>query len=81
MSTSQLEKLKDEVIVPGGVTVTKTKHMLSFVGPLGKTFKSFRNIPVDIEIVEKQSNAKSSRRKKKRLCNITHCKINNQKYL
>ena len=52
MSTSQLEKLKDEVIVPEGVTVTKTKHMLSFVGPLGKTFKSFRSIPVDIEIVE-----------------------------
>ena len=48
MSTSQLEKLKDEVIVPEGVTVTKTKHMLSFVGPLGKTFKSFRSIPVDI---------------------------------
>ena len=65
MSTSQLEKLKDEVIVPEGVTVTKTKHMLSFVGPLGKTFKSFRSIPVDIEIVENKINLKAQGERKR----------------
>ena len=65
MSTSQLEKLKDEVIVPEGVTVTKTKHMLSFVGPLGKTFKSFRNIPVDIEIVENKVTLKAQGERKR----------------
>ena len=65
MSTSQLEKLKDEIIVPEGVTVTKTKHMLSFVGPLGKTFKSFRSIPVDIEIVENKVTLKAQGERKR----------------
>ena len=65
MSTSQLEKLKDEVTVPEGVTVTKTKHMLSFVGPLGKTFKSFRSIPVDIEIVENKITLKAQGERKR----------------
>jgi large subunit ribosomal protein L6 len=52
MSTSQLEKFQDEVVIPEGVTVTQKKHMLTFVGPLGKTHKSFRLIPVDVKIVE-----------------------------
>ena len=52
MSTKQVEKFQDEVIIPEGVNITINKHMLSFVGPLGKTFKSFRSIPVNIEIIE-----------------------------
>ena len=52
MSTEQIEKFQDEVLIPEGVTVTQKKHMLEFVGPLGKTYKSFRTIPVKIEIVE-----------------------------
>ena len=52
MSTSQVEKMKDEVTIPEGVKVTQKKHMLTFEGPLGKTFKSFRSIPVKIEISE-----------------------------
>jgi len=50
MSTEQVEKFEDVVDIPEGVTVTQKKHMLQFQGPLGKTFKSFRSIPVDIEI-------------------------------
>ena len=50
MSTEQLEKFQDQVDIPEGVTVTLKKHMLHFVGPLGKTHKSFRTIPVNIEI-------------------------------
>ena len=50
MSTSQLEKFQDEVVIPEGVTVTHKKHMLTFVGPLGKTHKSFRKIPVNLKI-------------------------------
>jgi len=50
MSTSQIEKFQDEVVIPEGVTVTLNNHMLKFVGPLGKTFKNFRAIPVNIEI-------------------------------
>ena len=49
MSTSQTGEF-EELVIPEGVTVTQDKHMLSFVGPLGKTHKSFRNIPINIEI-------------------------------
>ena len=50
MSTEQLEKFQDQVDIPEGVTITQKKHMLEFVGPLGKTHKSLRNIPVKVEI-------------------------------
>ncbi len=52
MSIEQIEKFQDEVIIPEGVKITQKKNMLEFVGPLGKTFKSFRSIPVNIEITE-----------------------------
>ena len=52
MSTEQLEKFQDEVEIPEGVTITQKKHMLTFVGPLGKTHQSFRKIPVKIEIAD-----------------------------
>ncbi len=58
MSTNQVEKLQEEVIIPEGVKVTQKKNMLEFVGPLGKTFKSFRSIPVKIEIVKAMSSRK-----------------------
>ena len=41
MSTSQVEKFQDEVVIPEGVTITQKKHMLTFVGPLGKHTKVF----------------------------------------
>ncbi len=52
MSTDQVEKFREEIIIPEGVKISQKKNMLEFVGPLGKTFKSFRSIPVNIEIVE-----------------------------
>jgi len=52
MSTKQIEKFQDEVIIPEGVKLALNKHMLSFVGPLGKTYKSFRTIPINIEIAD-----------------------------
>ena len=52
MSTEQVEKFQDEVVIPEGVNVTQKKHMLTFEGPLGKTFKSFRRIPVKLEIAD-----------------------------
>ncbi|MCV0372511.1 MAG: 50S ribosomal protein L6 [Nitrosarchaeum sp.] len=52
MSTEQLEKFEEIIDIPKGVTVTRKTHMLQFQGPLGKTHKSFRNIPVEIEIKE-----------------------------
>ena len=52
MSTEQLEKFQEIVEIPTGVKVTLKKHMVHFEGPLGKTYKNFRNIPVTIEIVD-----------------------------
>ena len=52
MSTKQVEKFEDEVVIPEGVKVMQNKHMLTFEGPLGKTFKSFRTIPIKIEVTE-----------------------------
>ncbi len=52
MSTKQIEKFKGEVVIPEGVKVSLNKYMLHFIGPLGKTHKSFKSIPVSIEITE-----------------------------
>ena len=50
MSTEQMEKFQETVEIPKGVSVELKKHMLHFNGPLGKTHKSFRSIPINIEI-------------------------------
>ena len=50
MSTKQLEKFSTEVEIPENVRVSFKSSMLTVEGPLGKTYKNFRKIPVDIEI-------------------------------
>jgi large subunit ribosomal protein L6 len=50
MSTKQLEKFSTEVEIPENVKVSFRSYMLTVEGPLGKTYKNFRKIPVDIEI-------------------------------
>ena len=65
MSTSQLEKMQDQVDIPEGVKVTQNKHMLMFEGPLGKTHKSFKNIPVKIDISDNKINLKTIGEKKR----------------
>ena len=50
MSTDQVEKFQTTVEIPDGVTLKLNKTMLEVQGPLGKTYKSFRKIPVKIEI-------------------------------
>ncbi len=65
MSTKQLEKFQDEVDIPEGVKVSQKKHMLAFEGPLGKTYKSFRTIPVNIEISENKILLKAQGTKKR----------------
>ncbi|MEC4848364.1 MAG: 50S ribosomal protein L6 [Nitrosarchaeum sp.] len=52
MSTEQIEKFQEVVDIPEGVKVTLKKNMMHFEGPLGKTHKNFRNIPVNIEVKE-----------------------------
>ena len=65
MSTEQVEKFEDEVEIPKEVTITQKKHMLQFQGPLGKTYKSFRSIPVHIEIKEGKVLLKAISKRKK----------------
>ena len=50
MSTEQAENFETSVEIPEQVTVTLKKTMLGVSGPLGKTFKNFKKIPVLIEL-------------------------------
>ena len=50
MSTKQLEKFATEVVIPENVKVSFKSHALTVEGPLGKTYKIFKKIPVDIKI-------------------------------
>ena len=50
MSTKQLDKFSTEFKIPENVKVSFKSSMLNVEGPLGKTYKNFRRIPVDIEI-------------------------------
>ena len=50
MSTKQLGKFSTEIEIPDDVKVSFKSRMLNVEGPLGKTYKNFKKIPVDIEI-------------------------------
>ena len=65
MSTEQAENFETSVEIPEQVTVTLKKSMLGVSGPLGKTFKSFKKIPVLIEINDKKVSIKTSGNRKK----------------
>ena len=54
MSTKQLEKFSTEVEIPENVKVSLKSYMLTVEGPLGKTHKNFKKIPVDIDVDEKK---------------------------
>ena len=60
-----MEKFETEVTIPEGVTVSLKKHMLQIQGPLGKTFKNFRKIPVNLEVADNKVNLKAIGKKKK----------------
>ena len=49
MSTKQFQETID---IPEGINITVDKHMMGFQGPLGKTFKSFRKIPINVEVAD-----------------------------
>lgn len=65
MSTEQIEKFQTEVAIPEGVTVSLKKEMLHVEGSLGKTYKNFKKIPVDLELSEGKIKIKAQGRKKK----------------
>ena len=53
MSTN-LDQFQEILEIPEGINVTMKKHMMQFQGPLGKTFKSFRKIPVNVEVNDRK---------------------------
>ncbi|HSG74039.1 MAG TPA: 50S ribosomal protein L6 [Nitrosopumilaceae archaeon] len=65
MSTEQAENFETSVEIPEQVTVSLKKNMLGVTGPLGKTFKSFKKIPVSIEIQDKKISIRTSGNRKK----------------
>ena len=50
MSTEQIEIHETTIPIPDTVKVILTKRMLYVEGPLGKTRKDFKKIPVDLSI-------------------------------
>ncbi len=65
MSTKQVEIFQTTFDVPQKVKVTLNKHMLLVEGPLGKTYKSFRKIPVDLEVKDNKITIKAINPRKK----------------
>ncbi|MBA4452665.1 MAG: 50S ribosomal protein L6 [Nitrosopumilus sp.] len=62
MSTKQFQETID---IPEGINITVDKHMLGFQGPLGKTFKSFRKIPIDVEVADGKVTLKALGKRKR----------------
>ncbi|MGQ0792322.1 MAG: 50S ribosomal protein L6 [Nitrosopumilaceae archaeon] len=65
MSTDQTENFETSIDIPDKVTVTLKKSMLAVSGPLGKTFKNFRKIPVSLEVKDNNISIKTSGNRKK----------------
>ncbi|NIM25187.1 MAG: 50S ribosomal protein L6 [Nitrososphaeria archaeon] len=64
MST-KLDEFQEVIEIPEGVNITINKHMMEFQGPLGKTFKSFRKIPVDIDVNDGKVTLKAQGKRKR----------------
>ena len=79
MSTEQLEKLSTEIEIPEGVTVTYKKPIVTVQGPLGKTNKNFKKIPVTIEVTEGKVlfKAQGTRDKSRAIMNTARSLIKN----
>jgi large subunit ribosomal protein L6 len=64
MSTKEIEKYSTSVDIPDKVTV-RLKNILQVEGPLGKTFKSFKKIPVVLAINDNKVSIKAQGNRKK----------------
>ena len=67
------------VDIPDGVTVHMKKHMLEVSGPLGKTFKSFRKIPVKLQVKDGvvELNAVGTRKRDYSIMNTARSTVRN----
>ncbi len=79
MSTKQVEKFETLVEIPDGVTASINKYMLQVQGPLGKTFKNFKKIPVTIQVKDNKIliNAQGTRKKDFAILNTARSIIRN----
>ena len=79
MSTSQIDKLATELEIPEGVTVTYNRPMITVQGPLGKTWKSFKKIPVTINVTDGKVlfKAQGTRDKSRSIMNTARSLIRN----
>ena len=79
MSTELVDKLATELEIPEGVSVTYKKPMITVQGPLGKTWKSFKKIPVDIEVTDDKVlfKAQGTRDKNRAIMNTARSIIRN----
>ena len=65
MSTKQAEIFEATFDIPQKVKVSLKKHMLLVEGPLGKTYKSFKKIPVELEVKDNKIMIKALNERKK----------------
>ena len=65
MSTKLAKKFEAEVTIPQDVKVNFKNFILSVNGPLGKTYKNFKNIPVDVNILDNKILIKATGTRKK----------------
>ncbi|MDC0170809.1 50S ribosomal protein L6 [Candidatus Nitrosopelagicus sp.] len=79
MSTSLIDKLAAELEIPEGVTVSYDRPMITVQGPLGKTWKSFKKIPVTIDVIEGKVlfKAQGTRDKNRAIMNTARSLIRN----
>ena len=65
MSTKQTAKLETVIDIPNDVTVTLKSNILQVNGPVGKGHKSFKKIPVNIEVKDNKIILKATGTRKK----------------
>ena len=65
MSTKEIEAHEVTILVPDNVKVTEKHRILNIEGPLGKTRKNFKKIPVDLQVSGKNIILKSLGTRKK----------------
>ena len=78
MSTEQVTNYETTVEIPEKVTVSLKKNILEVSGPLGKTFKNFKKIPILLEVKDKTVliKTKGSRKKEYAILNTAKSIIN-----
>ena len=65
MSTKLTKKFETEITIPEDVKVNFKNFVLSVNGPLGKAYKNFKKIPVDVNVLDNKISIKATGTRKK----------------